>query len=135
MSLKTHNLFVVVWDKRSYLWKLSKVASFVPNYHKFSLSKAQTRIWSTTSPIPNKLQKNIQTNRVWNLKRMWALNSKHAYFKYYVIKKVGGWGQEMAIFDDLKGILESFLSSDRQIHFMGIIWQSWLLWINSFCFF
>ena len=23
-------------------------------------------------------------------------------FKYYVIKEVGGWGQKMAIFDDLK---------------------------------
>ena len=23
-------------------------------------------------------------------------------FKYYVIKEVGGWGQKMAIFDDLQ---------------------------------
>ena len=28
-------------------------------------------------------------------------NSKGA-FKYYVIKEVGGWGQKMAIFDDLQ---------------------------------
>jgi hypothetical protein len=28
-------------------------------------------------------------------------NIHNGPFKYYVIKKVGGWGQKMAIFDDL----------------------------------
>ena len=30
-----------------------------------------------------------------------AYNSKEP-FKYYAIKEVGGWGQKMAIFDDLQ---------------------------------
>ena len=29
-------------------------------------------------------------------------NSGKGPFKYYVIKEVGGWGQKMAIFDDLQ---------------------------------
>ena len=28
-----------------------------------------------------------------------------------------------------------FWSSACQIHFVGIIWENWLHWINSFCFF
>ena len=34
------------------------------------------------------------------LQAVWDLYAKGA-FKYYVIKEVGGWGQKMAIFDDL----------------------------------
>ena len=33
------------------------------------------------------------------------------HFKYYVIKEVGGWGQKMAIFDDL----QHCKSSKRQV--------------------
>ena len=32
---------------------------------------------------------------------LWSILSKGP-FKYYVIKEVGGWGQKMAIFDDLQ---------------------------------
>ena len=33
---------------------------------------------------------------------IWVAQSNKGKFKYYVIKEVGGWGQKMAIFDDLQ---------------------------------
>ena len=31
-----------------------------------------------------------------------VIGTRRGPFKYYVIKEVGGWGQKMAIFDDLQ---------------------------------
>ena len=40
--------------------------------------------------------------KIWQIKKGQGLTFSKGPFKYYVIKEVGGWGQKMAIFDDLQ---------------------------------
>ena len=57
--------------------------------YKFSLEPDQTKvrnIWGFSPLVSSKREKNIPMGP----------------FKYYIIKKVGGWGQIMVIFDDLQ---------------------------------
>ena len=46
----------------------------------------------------------VKTNdfEIWRDLFALKLNLVKGPFKYYVIKEVGGWGQKMAIFDDLQ---------------------------------
>ena len=40
--------------------------------------------------------------KIWQIKKGQGLTFSKGPFKYYVIKEVGGWGQKMAIFNDLQ---------------------------------
>jgi hypothetical protein len=44
----------------------------------------------------------FQKYKILQIAKIFTITFAKGPFKYYVIKEVGGWGQKMAIFDDLQ---------------------------------